>query len=343
MKELFVPSRRDELFGPHVGEFLRFKPERAFLLAMSREVKGRAGSFFDDTRRTLISTLEGLNGFGLDVLRLYPFPLATAAEDLPEEILAEDLFSVGFTEMGTHGVRAETYGLARLGQRELTFTFDTPALMEEAALFCGHLAEWALEHGRTVNHGQSLAFGFDQITFAAAEGEAGGPFRGWHPPIIQRLLPESLFPGVGVLEVFGGSELKAGAANLTAPLNRSLDQRVILEEHDLTGDSPHRTQTAQLRGFLSEMQNIVAWREEPRASKDSGWHVQSGGDTDSGDAGVISLADLARKIPHIVRFLAMPPGVRLEWDAEGRLHLDTARAHQIEEEELGDDPDEELA
>ena len=66
---------------------------------------------------------------------------------------------------------------------------------------CGHLADWAMEQGHRVQHGQSMAYGFDRLTFFATEGDAGGPFRGWHPPLIQKLLPPEVFPGVGVLEV----------------------------------------------------------------------------------------------------------------------------------------------
>jgi threonine dehydratase len=33
-----------------------------------------------------------------------------------------------------------------------------------------------------------MAFGFDRLTFFSCEGDAGGPFRGWHAPLVQKLL-----------------------------------------------------------------------------------------------------------------------------------------------------------
>lgn len=328
MARLEVPGTSDELFGPHAALLSRLKPRRGFLLGITREVKGPAGPFFADARQVLLQATEGVSGFGLDVLRLWPFPLATADEALPEEPLAEDLFSVGFTEMGEHGYRAETFGLAKLGQRELSFEFHGKGLLEEAALLCGHLTDWLLEHGRRVEHGQSMAYGFDRLTFFAAEGDAGGPFRGWHPPVIQKLLPASLFEGVGVLEVLAMPEGASGEQehDLTLTLQRSLDQRLLLEELDLTGDSPHAASTAQVKGFVTALQSLVAVREEPHASKDSGWRFTSLAEGDSGENGVTTLGVVVRRVPELLRCLALPHGVRLEWDQFGKLNLDLSKA-----------------
>jgi len=343
MGEVTFPSPQDELFGPHASVFQRYKPKKGFLLAVSREVRGRAGTFFDDARAMLLKSVEGVAGWGFDVLRLWPFPLATAAADLPEDLLAEDLFAVGFEELGEHGYRAETYGLAKLGQREISFAFRGRELIEEAAMLCGHLADWVLEHGRIVEHKQAMSFGFDRISFFAVEGQAGGPFRGWHPPVIQRLLPASLFPGVGVLEVLASNEESGTGekADLTGALQRSLDQRVTLEELDLTGDSPNHTQTAWVKGAVHALANLVATREEPRDSKDSGWRLTSRVVGEGAEAGAMPLGDIARRAPAIIRYLAMPPGVRLEWDEQGSLTVDASRALQDEgeDDELDDDED----
>jgi hypothetical protein len=337
LPEVVVPSGDDELFGPHARAFAGFKPKRAFLLGMRREVKGAAGTFFDEARRLLLQATRGVHGVGLDVLRLWPFVLADAEELLADEILAEDLFSVGFSEMGEHGFRAETFGLAKLGQREISFEFRGRELIEEAALMCGHLADWLMDHGNRVEDAQSMAFGFDRLTFFAAEGpHAGGPFRGWHPTIIQRLLPESLFPGVGVLEVLSHPQGAPGHGrhDLTIPLTRSLEQRLLLEELDLHGDSPNAATTAQGRGAARALKDLVLWREERVGAKDSGWRYRTG---DDGPEGVLTLGELARHVPDIVRFLALPRGARLEWSAEGRFTLDVSKArHDVE----GDGPDE---
>lgn len=343
MATLELPGTDDELFGPHAALLSRFKPKRGFLLGMSREVNGKAGAFFADAREVLAQATLGLTGFGLDVLRLWPFPLALIDEALPEEPLAEDLFSVGFTEMGEHGFRAETFGFAKLGQRELSFEFKGRALLEEAALMCGHLADWLLEHGKRVEHGQLMAYGFDNLSFFAAEGQAGGPFRGWHPPLIQKLVPASLFPGVGVLEVMALPEgPHEPLDDLTLPLTRSMEQRLLLEDLDLTGDSPHASSTAQVKGFISQLSQLVAVREEPQASKDSGWRFTSTVAGDSGENGVTTLGVVVRRAPEILRYLALPHGTRLEWDADGTLAMDLSKARQ-EDDELDDEPDDDLA
>lgn len=341
LPEIVVPGRNDELFGPHTQLFSRFTPKRAFLLALSKQVKGGAGSFFADARRVFLETTAGLKGFGFDVLRLWPFPIEQAAEALPEEPLAEDLFSVGFTEMGEHGFRAETVGLSKLDQREISFEFRGRELLEDAALMCGHLADWAMEHGHRVQHGQSMAYGFDRLTFFAAEGDAGGPFRGWHPPLIQKLLPAEVFPGVGVLEVQTLEDAPSATRSpLTVPLLRALEQRLVLEEHDLTGDSPFHSSTARVRGFVHGLRALTAIREEPTASKDSGWRLVSRTTHDGPEEGQMTLAEIANRVPEIIRFLALPPGVRLEWDTEGRLKVDASKAHaELDEDDTDDDLD----
>ncbi len=332
------PGRDDELFGPHTRAFAQFKPKRAFLLGLSREVKGAVGTFFSEARRVVLEATQGVSGFGLDVLRLWPFPLANAVEALPEDPLAEDLC---FTEMGEHGFRAETVGLAKLDQREITFEFKGKELLEDAALMCGHLADWAMEHGHRVNNAQAMAFGFDRLTFFSCEGDAGGPFRGWHAPLVQKLLSPSHFPGVGVLEVLC---LPEGARptekhDLTVPLLRALEQRVVLEEHDLTGDAPHHTATARVRGFVHELRALSAFREAPIASKDSGWRFISRTHADGPQEGVMTLGDVARRIPEIIRYLALPPGVRLEWDLESTFTIDTSKAHDEADDEDSSDDD----
>jgi hypothetical protein len=338
MSTLLLPGKQDELFGPHLTTFSRFTPTRGYLLGFRRPVKGRAEQFFAQVRDAVLAATAGVNGFGLDVLRLWPFPLANAVEALPDLILAEDLFSVGFTDMGEHGVRAETIGFSKLGQREITFEFADPTLMEEAALMCGHLADWLLEHGRRIEQGQAMSFGFDRLSFAAAEGDAGGPFRGWHPPFVQRLLPPTLFEGVGVLEVQASPPgHPEQLEDLTVPLRRSLEQRTLLEELDLTGDSPHATSTAQVKGFVTELKSLIAVREESHSSRDSGWRLRSTVEGDSGEHGVMSLGDVARRAPEFVRYLALPHGVKLEWDAHGKLAIDRSRVELDEEEGTPED------
>ena len=337
MGEVLHPASSDELFGPYASKFMQQKFKRGYLLGFSRDVKGPSSSFFSDVRTAFLAATKGVEGYAIDVLRLWPFPLELAGELLPDEPLAEDLFSVGFTEMGEHGYRAETFGLAHLSQREVSFEFHGKELIEEAALMTAHLADWVLEHGKRVDHGQSMAFGFDRIGFLAAEG--GSPpeaLRGWHPPLIQRLLPEALFPGVGALEVLTHPPDGAPVQDLTVPLQRALDQRLMLEELDVTGDSPHASNTAHLRGVVSGLRSLLAWRDEPTASKDSGWTFVSKVRGDSIDEGVTTLSEIIHRAPGILRYLALPPGMRLEWDEQGVLQVDASKA-KLDETDFDED------
>lgn len=322
---LVLPGSQDELFGPDTGALTRFKPRRGFLVAMRREVTGPAGTFFDQTRAVLLEAVHGLAGVGLDVLRLWPFSLGLAEERLPEEHLAEDLFSMAFTSMGEHGTRAETLGLAQLDQPELTFTFQGGELQEEAVLMCGHLVDWLLEHGRRVGPQDTLAFGFDRLDFRAP-GSGSGPrlARGWHHPLITRLLSEAHFPGVGVLEVRSGAAHEPAQPDLTHALRRSLEQRLLLEEYDLTGDAPHASATAVVQGPLSALAGLDAWREEPGEFRDSGWRFQVRG-APAEERAVLTLGELARRAPELVRCLALPWGIHLAWDPQGHLEVDQSR------------------
>jgi hypothetical protein len=186
-----------------------------------------------------------------------------------------------------------------------------------------------------------MSYGFDRITFLAAEGGAGGPFRGWHPPLIQKLLPASLFEGVGVLEIMANPEGAPDAKyDMTLTLQRSMDQRLLLEDLDLTGDSPHADSSARVKGFITGLASLVAVRDEPHASKDSGWSFTSLADGDSGENGVTTLGVVVRRVPDLLRYLALPHGTRLAWDAKGVLKMDLSKARH-EDEDLEDELDDE--
>jgi hypothetical protein len=121
------------------------------------------------------------------------------------------------------------------------------------------------------------------------------------------------------------------------PLQRALDQRLVLEEHDLTGDSPFHSATARVRGFVHGLRALTAFREEPTASKDSGWRFISRTTHDGPEEGTMTLGDIGRRIPEIIRYLALPPGVRLEWDTDCRLRVDTSKAHAEVDDDGSDD------
>jgi hypothetical protein len=78
------------------------------------------------------------------------------------------------------------------------------------------------------------------------------------------------------------------------------------------------------------------WRDEVSDSKDSGWRFKSTLDGEHG-AGVQSLADVARRVPDVVRFLALPHGVRLTWNGSGVVDMDLSKTHRDDEPDLDDD------
>lgn len=335
LKSVPMPSGADEVFGSYASAFARAQPKKAYLLGLSKDVKGAPGRFFTEARTALLQAIAGLDGWGLDVLKLTPFPFKEAAEAVPEEFLAEDLFSVGFTEMGVHGYRAETFGFSKVGQRELSFEFHGKGLIEEAGLFCGHLADWILEHGLRVEHAQGIAFGFDKVGFFAAEGKRGETFRAWHPPLIRQLLEPTHFEGVGVLEVRASDGPTEPLGDLTAALTHTRMQRRVLDDFDLTGDAPHHTATAVLHGEPTGLVDLVAMREEPDAARDSGWRLATtAGATQTGRA--VTLAQLVQLVPEMLRYLALPPGSRLEWDINGRHAVDVSHVAAGEADD-GDD------
>lgn len=336
---IILPANGEELFGPHAAAFKAFQPKRAFLVGFRRELKGRAEPFFLEVRDTLLHLTQGLTGYTLDVLRLHPFPIEATAEALPEDLLAEDLYSVAIAERGDHGFRVETIGLSRLDQREITFEFRGHELIEEATLMCGHLADWLLEHSRRVEPGQEMSFGFDRLVFGSPSHTKGQDLRAWQPALVRRLLPESLFPGVGVLQVQSPPTLPGddpSSLDLTTALHRSMEQRLLLEELDLTGDAPHASATAELRGEVTELKGVTAVREESISANDSGWRVRLAGTSNGTGGELLTLATLVARLPDLVRFLALPVGVKLAWNAEGRLDIDRSKV------ELDDDFDDAL-
>jgi hypothetical protein len=155
--------------------------------------------------------------------------------------------------------------------------------------------------------------------------------------LVQKLVPPELFPGTGVFEVKASPPGERDHfEDLTIPLRRSMEQRLMQEELDLVGDSPHATSTAEVKGFISGLNELVAFREVPTSSKDSGWRIRSVAEGDSSETGVMSLADLSRRAPEFVRYLSLPQGVVLSWDSKGKLTLDRSRV------EVDDDDDTEL-
>lgn len=320
-----VPKPGDELFGPHAAEAMRQLGQlrRAFLFHAHREKARDAERFFANAHGHLAHAVQGLNGVGVDVLRLWAFPLRLA-EELPTDPLPEDLFAVGFEDVSRGAIRAQSYGLAKLGQREIRFTFQDRALMEEAALLVGHLADYAMSHSRRVTHGQTVSFGFDRLQFLASEGaEAGGPLRSWHAPFIQSALPPELFEGVGMLDVKAHLPVSEQVVpDVTDVLRRSLMQRLLLEELGMPGDSPSQTALAHTCGCTEIIQAWRAVRDEPRVQKDSGWVVTCAKGHPVSELHQRTIGEVTRKVPSLLRYLALPPGCSVAWSGPTDVKID---------------------
>jgi hypothetical protein len=182
-----------------------------------------------------------------------------------------------------------------------------------------------------------MSFGFDKLVFASPHGTAPGPFRGWHPGFIQKVLSPQLFPGVGVLETLCTTGTAAQAqADLTPALKRAWQQRVVVEKLRLTGESPHQGDTALACACASADTPLSGMRDEPRGSKQSGWVFQCPGHPRS-MLGTISLGELARRIPKIIPYLGLPPGCTLSWaGGDDEPTIDTRKARRDPDDDLDD-------
>ncbi len=313
LSDVPVPGPEVELFGPHALAVERGMPNvRAAWLLHGRRVSRDADAFFALAHQVVARAVEGLDGWAVDVLKLWPFPLG-AARELPEEPLAEDLFSVAIYERGGDAYRAETHGLAKLGQKEIGFTFRGRDLADEAALLCAHLADYVMTHGRPVDAGQSVSFGYDRIAFFEPEGRVGD-LRAHHPEFVRRVLDASLFPGVGALEVKSFVPMSdQPTLELTDALARSHEQRQVLESLELAGEPPHHLATARHCICADASKPLRAFRDEPESVRDSGWTFLCDNQHRPSDIAQGPLGVLVARLPQIFRYLALPPGCTVEW------------------------------
>ncbi len=300
----------DELYGPFATTAHKAlaSAKEVYLLHARREVTRDSARFFAEAHQVVQAIAQKSRGWALDVLRLWPVPLEEAAS-LPLDPLGEDLFSIGFTHHGAVW-RAETHGLCKLDQREVVLEFKEDALREEAAIFCAHLADYVLGQNRRVAHGQALSFGYDAVSFLASEGaEAVRDLREFHAPFVRRVLTPDLFPGTGRLEVHA-------EPGLTAVLRVSQDQRLLLDDLGVVGESPHQATRAWHCSCVGTDGRVVGNRMDPLSPKDSGWTFTCANPHPSSDLIDEGLKELVQKVPVILRYLALPPGstVRLAGD-----------------------------
>ncbi len=320
----------DELYGPHASLFRRAKLGTGTLLAITRETHTNAGAFFAEAQKTLMECVRSRQGWLLDVHRLVPTPLVHV-DELHEDPFAEDLISLALHDHGAHGFTAESVGLARFGQKEVSFSFDDAELTDDAHQFVCRIADYAMSSGRRIAHGQTMSFGFDRVKFTAVEGDdTNGAFRGWHAPLIQRVLSAELFPGTGVLKAWHYPSIEDTVVpDLSAAFRRALEQRTVLEEADVAGDCPHQSSQAYACACAGGSNGLRGRRDEPQTQKDSGWTFTCNNPHPSSDLGVSTLGQLARRLPQILRYLALPAGCSVVW-TPGGVMVDAAAAHTAE-------------
>lgn len=307
-----APSPELELFGPFAAEGHRAisRANAAFLLSGQREVRGPAGDFFSQAQRTVSQLCRGLDGWGLDLLRLWPAPLSEWAR-VDEDPMAEDLFSVAFFEGPHDSYRAETFGLSKLGQREVALRFKGRHLLDEAIGICGRLADFAIDHGRRVGHEQAMTAGFDRVAFfsGAERDHSAAEF-------LRLALPEeriALPPPLSIKAFRLGGELQD---ELTDVLQRAFEQRLVLDELGLAGDSPHQTDQALSCTCAGSSERLLAFRREPESVRDSGWVVCCPERHNFNELASSTLEEIAQRAPRIMRYLALPPGSRVEWNGK---------------------------
>ena len=305
-----MPTRDDGLFGIHATEFVKFRPARAFLVSV-KATQGMASEvFFENARSKLLELFTGVTGYVLDVLRMLPMPVSAVDQLIPYDVMGEDLFSLSIIDRGAQGQRAQTFGLAKLGQSELTFDFVGWHLKDDAHQLVTRIAEWVFQHRKLIPPSSEVPFGYDTLRFTGGTG----PARSHHPSLIQKLLPEREFEGTGLCTI---EALAATPQDLSAVLEHLRAQQEVLSRSNVVGDSPHHSKTVQVKGRVNALRNLEGMRIEPINSKDSGWSFRQT-DGSIGSSAFVPLSELIQQLPELIGFLALPAGSVVWWNSEGR-------------------------
>jgi hypothetical protein len=298
----------DEVFGPFAAAFKNARHGPAVLLSLTTDQLGHPERFFAEAHRLVRKVTYGHRGWALDVLKLWPAPLDRAAEAFSDEPFADDLFTVAFRGGGHQRVRAETLGLSKLGHRELSLEYEGDELNHDALNLCVHFAEFLMERTSPLPERAAMSYGFDRIRLEPLDGGGDGVFRGWHPPLIQRLLPPARFSGTGVATVMPVSRPGETEIGLTETLRRARQQRLVLEAHGLDAESPHQDDTALACACVGTADTFIGNRVEPDGPRDSGWTWTCANKHGTPELGHSTLAALVGRFPVLLKYLALPPG-----------------------------------
>ncbi len=173
---------------------------------------------------------------------------------------------------------------------------------------CALFADFVMEHGRPLAERAALQYGFDRIRLEPVDGGGEGPFRGWHPPLVQRLLPQERFAGTGVAQVLPVARPGEVPGDLTEVLMRAHEQRKVLVAHGLEGESPHQDASARACACLGEAGVFECTRIDPASPKESGWTFSCGKRHPGAELGYTTLASLVGRYPVLLKYLALPAG-----------------------------------
>lgn len=343
LRELQVDPAHSLVLGSLLGPFgsvaARLRATRAFELHLEGSWRGEPSELLAAVHRAALEAFDGLRGVGVDLLALKPFPIDRAPEAVPERPLAEDVVSVAFRESPPGHLTARSYGLTKLGQREIALGFRGAELCAEVEHFFAQLTDWILDHRRRVLPGDPLVFGFDRVHFLErADVKAPAPLLDLPGTATLGALLGTGARTEGLVRDWRAAPLEVlvetsengpASADLTALLGRTAAQRRTLEKYDLMGEAPHQSATATVRGRLLGLFNLTAVREEATTPRESGWHLLGTPTEALADTRLATLGELVAQVPGLLDYLAMPTGVRLEWDLKGELVVDASHVTQI--------------
>jgi len=231
----------------------------------------------------------------------------------------------------------ETFGLRRLGHREVLVPGVAAERLHLASRFVNQLAAYLLARGAVVSPGDAASFGWVDVRLRAAEGLAGFPDAPWQAaPAFLREAVGAFAPGSaeqlpGLLVVFEPQDEGPDPVHVPGA-NRALDlvQELVAsaEQCGLSRglDVPRAAHTAIVCTRFSEGPPVDVRRVPPDERCSSGWvGLCRHPDHDHGPASAfqeVPLRQLVAWVPRVFPLLAAPPGTGLSVGGDDELTID---------------------
>jgi len=109
-------------------------------------------------------------------------------------------------------------------------------------------------------------------------------------------------------------------------LRRALEQRQVVEALELSGEAPHQSTEVRACACAGGEHGLRGFREDPDSVRDSGWTFTCARPAPGAhEIGVGPLGGLVKRLPQVLRYLALPPGAVIEWHGE-RVSIDVVGA-----------------